>query len=297
MGQEGGGGGRAQGLPQLPAQVLPGLARAGAHPALRRAGEGRGGLASSSTPKTCDKSADAQQLLGLGAAPGRRQAGRARESFQRCAELGEGTPIGGGVQEERRAAEVTEGRARARRRSAPRGGPRPSAATSCGSGSCAASRAEDVARVTRLAPAVIEAIEAGDPERMPPRGYLVGYLRSYAGAVGLDADDVVLRFQEAAGADEPVAGAGARRVRSRGGAAGRAARRSSPSWWRCSSPRRWPSACGARAATPARSAAASRPSARPTAPPARRRRSRGAAPSSSGRVVLRPSTTASGTGS
>jgi cytoskeletal protein RodZ len=62
---------------------------------------------------------------------------------------------------------------------------------------------DDVARVTRLAPAVIEAIEAGDPERMPPRGYLVGYLRSYAGAVGLDADDVVLRFQEAAGVDEP----------------------------------------------------------------------------------------------
>ena len=63
--------------------------------------------------------------------------------------------------------------------------------------------AEDVARVTRLAPAVIDAIEAGDPERMPPRGYLVGYLRSYAGAVGLDADDVVLRYQEAAGAEEP----------------------------------------------------------------------------------------------
>jgi cytoskeletal protein RodZ len=60
---------------------------------------------------------------------------------------------------------------------------------------------DDVARVTRLAPAVIDAIEAGDPERMPPRGYLVGYLRSYAGAVGLDADDVVLRFQEAAGVD------------------------------------------------------------------------------------------------
>jgi cytoskeletal protein RodZ len=64
---------------------------------------------------------------------------------------------------------------------------------------------EDVARVTRLAPAVIDAIEAGDPERMPPRGYLVGYLRSYAGAVGLDADEVVLRFQEAGGvAEEPA---------------------------------------------------------------------------------------------
>jgi cytoskeletal protein RodZ len=62
---------------------------------------------------------------------------------------------------------------------------------------------DDVARVTKLAPAVIEAIESGDPERMPPRGYLLGYLRSYSASVGLDADDVVLRFQEAAGVDEP----------------------------------------------------------------------------------------------
>jgi cytoskeletal protein RodZ len=70
--------------------------------------------------------------------------------------------------------------------------------------------ADDVARVTRLAPAVIEAIEAGDSDRMPPRGYLVGYLRSYAGAVGLDADDVVLRFQEAAGVDVPEVAPAAR---------------------------------------------------------------------------------------
>ncbi len=62
---------------------------------------------------------------------------------------------------------------------------------------------EDVVRVTRLTTAVIESIESGDPVRMPPRGYLVGYLRSYAGAVGLDPDDVVLRFQEAAGLEDP----------------------------------------------------------------------------------------------
>ncbi|HET8723272.1 MAG TPA: helix-turn-helix transcriptional regulator [Anaeromyxobacteraceae bacterium] len=68
---------------------------------------------------------------------------------------------------------------------------------------------EDVARVTRLAASVIEAIEEGDPERMPPRGYLVGYLRSYAGAVGLDADDVVLRWQEAAGVDDADVAPGA----------------------------------------------------------------------------------------
>ena len=74
---------------------------------------------------------------------------------------------------------------------------------------------EDVARVTRLVPAVIDAIESGDVDRMPPRGYLVGYLRSYAGAVGLDPDDVVLRYQEAAGAEEPEPAPGAARAGSR----------------------------------------------------------------------------------
>ena len=78
---------------------------------------------------------------------------------------------------------------------------------------------EDVVRVTRLAPAVIDAVESGDPERMPPRGYLVGYLRSYAAAVGLDPDDVVLRYQEAAGAEEPEPPPGAARAGARAVAA------------------------------------------------------------------------------
>ena len=66
---------------------------------------------------------------------------------------------------------------------------------------------DDVARFTKLAPAVIEALEECDPARMPPRGYLFGYLRSYSTAVGLDPDEVVLRYQEAAGpaAPEPAA--------------------------------------------------------------------------------------------
>ena len=61
---------------------------------------------------------------------------------------------------------------------------------------------EEVARLTRLAPGVIEALESGDLERMPPKGYVSGYLRTYAGVVGLDADDVVLRWQEVVGPEE-----------------------------------------------------------------------------------------------
>jgi len=58
---------------------------------------------------------------------------------------------------------------------------------------------EEIAAATKLAPAVVEALESGEEGRMPPRAYVVGYLRAYAGAVGLDADEVVLRWQEAAG--------------------------------------------------------------------------------------------------
>jgi transcriptional regulator with XRE-family HTH domain len=55
---------------------------------------------------------------------------------------------------------------------------------------------DDVVRATKLAPGVIDGLESGDAARMPPRGYVYAYLRSYAAALGLDADDVVLRWQE-----------------------------------------------------------------------------------------------------
>lgn len=74
---------------------------------------------------------------------------------------------------------------------------------------------EEVARATKLAPAVIEALESGDSTRMPPRAYVVGYLRSYAAAVGLDPDQAVLRWQELEGASGLEAPARARPRRGR----------------------------------------------------------------------------------
>lgn len=61
---------------------------------------------------------------------------------------------------------------------------------------------EEVVRATRLTAAVIDGLESGTRERMPPPGYVYGYLRTYASALGLDPDDVVLRWQEVEGADE-----------------------------------------------------------------------------------------------
>jgi cytoskeletal protein RodZ len=66
---------------------------------------------------------------------------------------------------------------------------------------------DEVIRATKIAPGVVEALESGDAARIPPRAYVVGYLRAYAAAVGLDADEVVLRFEEtAAPAGKPAAG-------------------------------------------------------------------------------------------
>jgi cytoskeletal protein RodZ len=58
---------------------------------------------------------------------------------------------------------------------------------------------DEVVRVVKVAPGVLDALESGDESLMPPRAYAVGYLRAYAAAVGLDADEVVLRYEEALG--------------------------------------------------------------------------------------------------
>jgi cytoskeletal protein RodZ len=56
-----------------------------------------------------------------------------------------------------------------------------------------------VGRTMKVTSGVVETLESGDAARMPPRAYAVGWLRAYAAAVGLDADEVVLRFEEASG--------------------------------------------------------------------------------------------------
>jgi transcriptional regulator with XRE-family HTH domain len=61
---------------------------------------------------------------------------------------------------------------------------------------------DEVARLSKLGSAIVSSLESGDPDRMPPKAYVFGYLRSYANVVGLDADDVVLRWQEVAGAED-----------------------------------------------------------------------------------------------
>jgi len=61
---------------------------------------------------------------------------------------------------------------------------------------------DEVARQSKLGPAILASLESGDPDRTPPKAYVFGYLRSYAMVVGLDADEVVLRWQEVVGPEE-----------------------------------------------------------------------------------------------
>lgn len=54
---------------------------------------------------------------------------------------------------------------------------------------------EHVAQVLRIRPAVLTAIEAGEIDQLPGPAYAVGFVRSYATYLGLDAEALVLRFK------------------------------------------------------------------------------------------------------
>jgi len=53
-----------------------------------------------------------------------------------------------------------------------------------------------IAQKTKIPPTLIGALEEGQAERFPERVFLLNYLRSYAGVVGLSPDDTVNRFHQ-----------------------------------------------------------------------------------------------------
>ncbi|RMF87993.1 MAG: hypothetical protein D6739_00745, partial [Nitrospirae bacterium] len=61
---------------------------------------------------------------------------------------------------------------------------------------------DEVSAETKVKRAFLEAIEAGDHEGLPSPIYVRGFLRSYAEFVGLEAGDVLQRYQEAVAAWE-----------------------------------------------------------------------------------------------
>ena len=57
----------------------------------------------------------------------------------------------------------------------------------------------DVAAMLRIRPSYLEALEAGRLNNLPGNVYALGFLRSYATALGLDAEEVARRFRAEAG--------------------------------------------------------------------------------------------------
>jgi cytoskeleton protein RodZ len=74
---------------------------------------------------------------------------------------------------------------------------------------------EDIASATRVRTRYVIAIEEFDFEALPARPFVIGYVRAYAKALGLDADAVVARFRAEAPAvvDELMAPVGVERPR------------------------------------------------------------------------------------
>jgi cytoskeletal protein RodZ len=62
---------------------------------------------------------------------------------------------------------------------------------------------EAVAKATKIPPTLLDALEEGQTERFPERVFVQNYIRSYATAVGLSADDALNRFHEMPGSPQP----------------------------------------------------------------------------------------------
>ncbi|GMU62419.1 MAG: helix-turn-helix domain-containing protein [Myxococcales bacterium] len=54
---------------------------------------------------------------------------------------------------------------------------------------------DEVARSTKISPALVDALEEGLSERLPERVFMLNYIKSYAVVVGLEPAEAVSRFE------------------------------------------------------------------------------------------------------
>jgi cytoskeleton protein RodZ len=65
---------------------------------------------------------------------------------------------------------------------------------------------EEIAAATKIVPRYLEALEADHLDKMPGGFFVKGIIRSYARAIGLDADEVLARYKEAGLIGGPASG-------------------------------------------------------------------------------------------
>ena len=63
----------------------------------------------------------------------------------------------------------------------------------------------EVAIATKINVKTLQAMEDGDVENLPPKTFLRGFVRSYAGYLGLDIDPIMNTFQDEMGSTKPKA--------------------------------------------------------------------------------------------
>jgi cytoskeletal protein RodZ len=62
---------------------------------------------------------------------------------------------------------------------------------------------EQIADQTRIGAAHLRALERDETRSLPARVFVLGYIRAYAHAIGINADEAALRYEEQAQKDQP----------------------------------------------------------------------------------------------
>lgn len=75
---------------------------------------------------------------------------------------------------------------------------------------------DELSQITKIPPSMLEALELGMIERLPERVFVRNIVRSYAGQLGLEEAEVMLRFQEAESQAQGDGLVGARALKRKG---------------------------------------------------------------------------------
>jgi cytoskeleton protein RodZ len=62
---------------------------------------------------------------------------------------------------------------------------------------------EEVSLATKIGVRILQALEEGDLEKLPPKAFVRGFVQSYARYLGLDVKEILNRFQETEGTTNP----------------------------------------------------------------------------------------------